>query len=48
MRLTNSGIGRIDVLPQDTCELETDYFSNRRRNLKGEPDYGRNISVIAR
>jgi len=47
MRLTNSGIGRIDVLPQDTCELETDYFSNRRRNLKGEPDYGRNISVIA-
>lgn len=31
---------------RDTCALENEYFSNRRRNHRGEPDYGRNASVI--
>jgi copper oxidase (laccase) domain-containing protein len=26
--------------------MEETYFSNRRRNLRGEPDYGRNASAI--
>lgn len=47
MRLAKAGISQIDVLPHDTCALETAYFSNRRRTKAGEPDYGRNISVIA-
>ena len=40
-------IGRVENLGLDTCELEEIYFSNRRRNLRGEADYGRNASVIA-
>ncbi|MEK7660563.1 MAG: peptidoglycan editing factor PgeF [Pseudomonadota bacterium] len=47
MRLTNAGISQIDFLPHDTCAMEKDYFSNRRRTILGEADYGRNISVIA-
>jgi polyphenol oxidase len=45
-RLRAVGLGAIDVMPHDTCALETDFFSNRRRNLSGEPDYGRNLSAI--
>jgi polyphenol oxidase len=45
-RLRHAGVGAIDVLPHDTCALEDDFFSNRRRNLAGEPDYGRNLSAI--
>jgi polyphenol oxidase len=45
-RLRSAGVGAIDVLPHDTCALEADFFSNRRRNLAGEPDYGRNLSAI--
>ncbi|MEM0986666.1 MAG: peptidoglycan editing factor PgeF [Pseudomonadota bacterium] len=40
------GITRIDTIAHDTCALERQYFSNRRRNLAGAPDYGRNASVI--
>ena len=39
-------IGHIANLGLDTCALEDSYFSNRRRNHRGEPDYGRNASVI--
>ena len=39
-------IGHIANLSLDTCALEDSYFSNRRRNHRGEPDYGRNASVI--
>ena len=39
-------IGHIVNLDLDTCALEDAYFSNRRRNHRGEPDYGRNASVI--
>lgn len=45
-RLKKAGIIDINVLPQDTCKLENDFFSNRRRNKLGEADYGRNLSVI--
>ncbi|MCZ6638071.1 MAG: polyphenol oxidase, partial [Alphaproteobacteria bacterium] len=31
----------------DTCAMEDRFFSYRRSFLNGEPDYGRNISVIA-
>ncbi len=39
-------IGHVANLGLDTCALEDAYFSNRRRNHRGEPDYGRNASVI--
>ncbi|MEM7660921.1 MAG: peptidoglycan editing factor PgeF [Pseudomonadota bacterium] len=45
-RLIRSGISRVDLIAHDTCVMETEYFSNRRRNRRGEPDYGRNASVI--
>jgi polyphenol oxidase len=45
-RLRGAGVGAIDVLPHDTCALSSDFFSNRRRNQAGEPDYGRNLSAI--
>ncbi len=44
--LLDQGIAAVDNLGLDTCALENDYFSNRRRNHRGEPDYGRNGSVI--
>lgn len=44
--LRRSGINSVENLGHDTCELEADYFSNRRRNHRGESDYGRNGSVI--
>lgn len=44
--LHDEGIGAIDNLGHDTCQMEEMYFSNRRRNQKGEADYGRNGSVI--
>ncbi|MEM9571635.1 MAG: peptidoglycan editing factor PgeF [Pseudomonadota bacterium] len=44
--LQREGVGTIDNLGHDTCAMEEDYFSNRRRNHRGEPDYGRNGSVI--
>ena len=42
----DQGVAAVDNLGLDTCALEDDYFSNRRRNHRGEPDYGRNGSVI--
>lgn len=45
-RLRTAGVGVVDVLPDDTCADEVRYFSNRRRNQRGEPDYGRNLSAI--
>ena len=34
-------------LPYDTCREEDRFFSYRRATLRGEPDYGRNLSAIA-
>lgn len=45
-RLVRAGLSRVDLIAHDTCAMEDDYFSNRRRNWRGEPDYGRNASVI--
>lgn len=45
-QLDQAGLGAVDNLGHDTCAMEETYFSNRRRNLRGEPDYGRNASVI--
>ena len=45
-RLIRLKLGWIDVIDHDTCTRKTQYFSNRRRNLAGEDDYGRNASVI--
>ncbi|MEL6825401.1 MAG: peptidoglycan editing factor PgeF [Pseudomonadota bacterium] len=44
--LKREGISAIDNIGHDTCAMEEDYFSNRRRNHRGEADYGRNGSVI--
>ena len=44
--LIQTGINVIKISPDDTCAQEVDYFSYRRSCLRGEPDYGRNISVI--
>ena len=45
-RLDAVGIGAVTDVGHDTCAMEDDYFSNRRRNHRGEADYGRNGSVI--
>jgi len=44
--LLSEAVGAIDRVDHDTCAMDADYFSNRRRNRRGEPDYGRNGSVI--
>ncbi|MEO0606907.1 MAG: peptidoglycan editing factor PgeF [Pseudomonadota bacterium] len=44
--LEREGVAAVDNLGHDTCAMEADYFSYRRRNQRGEPDYGRNGSVI--
>lgn len=44
--LRRAGVRDIDNLGHDTCAMAETYFSNRRRNHAGEPDYGRNGSVI--
>lgn len=43
--LIRLGICHVERLLQDTC-ADAGYFSNRRRTHAGEPDYGRNASVI--
>lgn len=45
-QLNGAALAGVDNLDQDTCALEEIYFSNRRRNLRGEADYGRNASAI--
>lgn len=45
-QLATAGTGSVFNLGHDTCGLEEIYFSNRRRNLRGEADYGRNASAI--
>lgn len=45
-RLAALDLASIETLAHDTYAMEDTYFSNRRRNHKGEPDYGRNASVI--
>ncbi len=44
--LQREGAKTVFNLGHDTCAMEDLYFSNRRRNHRGEDDYGRNGSVI--
>ena len=46
-RLSGCGIERIEDLALDTYASEADYFSFRRATHRGEPTYGRQISLIA-
>lgn len=45
-RLQTAGIGRIEMLGADTFSQPERYFSYRRTTHAGEPDYGRQISLI--
>lgn len=45
-RLVHEKVAWVDVIGHDTCAMHEMYFSNRRRNLLGEEDYGRQGSVI--
>lgn len=46
-RLRAAGIARVDPLGEDTLSQPDRFFSFRRATLAGEPDYGRQISLIA-
>ena len=46
-RLAAAGVRRIEALGLDTYALEQDYFSYRRATHRSEPDYGRQLSLIA-
>ncbi len=45
-RLASAGIGRIEAMGLDTYADADRFFSFRRATHKGEPDYGRQISLI--
>ena len=46
-RLAAGGVRRIEALGLDTYADEDRFFSYRRSTHRGEPDYGRQISIIA-
>ncbi len=45
-RLAAAGLTRVDTLGLDTYSDEERFFSFRRATHRGEPDYGRQISLI--
>jgi YfiH family protein len=45
-RLAAAGIGRIEALGLDTYADEARFFSYRRATHRGEPGYGREVSLI--
>lgn len=45
-QLLKAGVGNIGTLPYDTCSDETRFFSNRRSQKQGEPEFGRQLSAI--
>lgn len=45
-KLSRLGVQTVTRMPADTCRDETRFFSYRRATLRGEPDYGRQLSVI--
>ena len=45
-RLAAAGVARIETLGLDTYADEARFFSFRRATHRGEPDYGRQISLI--
>jgi YfiH family protein len=46
-RLAASGIRQVEALGQDTYSQPDRFFSYRRATHRGEPDYGRQMSLIA-
>ncbi|WP_267397114.1 peptidoglycan editing factor PgeF [Sphingomonas sp. GC_Shp_1] len=46
-RLAAAGIGRVEALGLDTYAAEDRFYSFRRATHRGEPSYGRQISLIA-
>lgn len=46
-RLLEDGVREVNLLANDTCFEENAFFSFRRKTLRGETDYGRQISVIS-
>lgn len=46
-RLALAGVRRIEALGLDTYADEARFFSYRRATHRGEPDYGRQIAIIA-
>lgn len=45
-RLAAAGVGRVEVLGQDTYAQDARFYSFRRATHRGEPSYGRQISII--
>lgn len=45
-RLAQTGVRQVTITGHDTFAEEENFFSNRRRNHRGEADYGRQISAI--
>ncbi len=45
-RLARLSLASVQALPCDTCAEDQRFFSYRRACLRGEPDYGRGLSVI--
>jgi YfiH family protein len=45
-RLAAAGVQHVDALGEDTCAQPDRFFSYRRSCLRGEPGYGRQISLI--
>jgi YfiH family protein len=45
-RLAAAGIARVEALGLDTYADDTRFFSYRRATHRGEPNYGRQISII--
>lgn len=41
------GLASVELMPHDTCVDEERFYSYRRATLRGEPDYGRQLSAIA-
>jgi polyphenol oxidase len=45
--LRAAGVGTVIVDGSDTCAADDTFFSYRRATLRGEPDYGRQLSAIS-
>lgn len=45
-QLESAGIGQVEQLGLDTCSQEDRFFSFRRATHRGEPAYGRQLSLI--
>ncbi len=46
-RLERAGLAAVSVARADTCAEEERFFSYRRACLRGETDYGRQLSLVA-